>query len=330
MIRRRDFITLLGGAAAAWPFAARAQQRRTGPVIGMLGGGRSEVYAARVAAFKQALKEAGFVEGQNVTLEFRWANDEYEQLPSLAAELVHAHVALIAAIGNNLVARATKRETTTIPIVFANGADPVAAGLVPSLNRPSGNITGVTTISGEVVPKRLQLLHDLVPNIKMFGCLVNPDNPAGIRAFLELAQNTVHALGGGTIHVGLARTVGDFDAAVASVVQKGAAALFLTPDALFNSAQRLIALAAQHRTPMIFNSTEATRAGGLMSYSASFTDAYRQAGLYAARILKGEKPADLPVLQPTKFEFVFNRQTARTLGIEVPPTLLAIADEVIE
>jgi putative ABC transport system substrate-binding protein len=331
-MQRRSFLTLLGGAAAAWPLAARAQQAAM-PVIGILGGGRAEIYASRVAAFRQALKDAGFVEGQNVTLQFRWANDEYDRLPDLATELVRARVTLIAAIGNNLVAHAAKSATSTVPIVFVIGADPVYQGLVASLNRPSGNITGVTTLAGDVIPKRLQLLHDLAPNIKIFGCLDNPDNvrprSSDGRTALEFVQDTVRVLGG-TVHVASARRVDDFDIAVASVVQKGAEALFTTADALFNSAQRLIALAAQHRIPMIFNSTEATRAGGLMSYSASFSDAYRQAGLYAGRILRGDKPADLPVQLPTKFEFVINLSTARALGIEVPPTLSALADEIIE
>jgi putative ABC transport system substrate-binding protein len=331
-IQRRDFLTLLGASAATWSLPARAQQR-TRPVIGILGSSTVESDVARLPAFMQALKETGFVEGQNVAIEPRWANDDYDRLPEMAADLVRARVALIVAIGNSLPARAAKSATTTIPIVFAMGADPVQLGLVASLSRPGGNITGVTGLSVDANQKRLQLLHDLVPGAKVFGHLVNPDNLApssGGRTVIELAQDTAR-IWGATIQVAHARTVGDFDAAFASLAEKRIDALVIGSEALFVSGRdRLVALAAQYAMPAVFAATESARAGGLMSYSDSFTDRYRQAGLYAGRILKGERPADLPVQQPTKFEFVINLKTAKALGIEVPPTLSALADEIIE
>jgi putative ABC transport system substrate-binding protein len=332
-MKRREFITLFGGAAAAWPIAARAQQRPAIPVIGILGNSTAESDVARLPAFMQALKESGFVEGQNVAIESRWANDNYDRLPEMAADLVRARVALIVAIGNSLPARAAKSATTTIPIVFVMGADPVQLGLVASLNRPGGNITGVTGLSVDANPKRLQLLHDLVPSAKVFGHLVNPDNLApssGGRTVLELAEDTAR-IWGVMIEVAHARTIGDFDAAFASFKEKRIDALVIGSEALFLSGRdRLIALAAQYAMPAVYAATESARAGGLMSYSDSFEERYRQAGLYAGRILKGEKPADLPVLQPTKFEYLINLKTAKTLGLIIPPGLLAIVDEVVE
>jgi ABC-type uncharacterized transport system substrate-binding protein len=331
-MQRRDFITLLGGGAAAWPLAARAQQPAM-PVIGILGSGKAEGWAIRTAAFMQGLKEAGFVEGQNVAIEARWADDQYDRLPSMAAELVRARVALIAALGNSVPARAAKSATTTIPIVFAMGADPVQLGLVASLNRPGGNITGDTVLSVDMSPKRLQLLHDLVPSAKVFGHLVNPDNLAPSsdgRTVIELAEDTAR-MWGVTVQVAHVRTAGDFDAAFATLAEKRIDALVVGSEALFvTHHDRVVALAAQYAMPAVFAHTEAARAGGLMSYTASTTESFRQAGRYTGRILKGEKPADLPVLLPTKFEFVINLKTAKTLGLTIPPGVLAIVDEVIE
>ena len=332
-MKRRDFIALLGGAATAWPLAARAQQR-TLPVIGILGDSTAESVTTRLLAFMRGLKETGFVEGQNVAIEFRWANDDYDRLPELAADLVRRRVSLIVTLGTNLPARAAKSATTTIPSVFFMGADPVQLGVVASLNRPGGNITGVSGLGIDLIQQRLQLLHDLVPNAKAFGLLLNPDNlgptsSAG-RTNLELAQDAMR-IWGGTVHVTHARTVADFDAAFASLAEKRIGALVTGADALFNSGrERLVALAAQYAVPMVYVSRESAVAGGLMSYSASATDGLRQAGLYAGRILKGEKPADLPVQLPTRFELVINLKTAKAIGLTIPETFLVRADEVIE
>jgi putative ABC transport system substrate-binding protein len=325
MMRRRDFITVFGGAAAAWPLAAHAQQPAR-PVVGVLSSSVANSYTFLMAAFMQVLKEAGFNDGQNLAVEQRWANNRYDRLPEMAAELVRARVSLILAIGNNLPTRAAKAATSTIPIVFVMGANPVALGLVASFNRPGGNITGVTTIVVDILQKRLQLLHDLVPNARRFGYLVNPDNPERV----ELAKNTVRTWGG-TIDVASARTVPDFDAAFAEFAERHVEAVVISGDALFASEPaRLFRLAAQYALPVIYASAASVRAGGLMSYSADIGDAFRQAGLYAGRILKGAKPADLPVVQPTKFTLAINLKTARALGLTVPDTLVAIADEVIE
>ena len=332
-MRRREFITFLGGAVAGWPLAARGQQR-TLPVIGILGNATAVSLATRLPAFMQGLKETGYVEGQNLTIEYRWANNEVERLPDMAADLVRRRVSLIATLGTNLPARAAKSATTTIPIVFFMGADPVQLGVVPSLNRPGGNITGVSGLGIDLIQKRLQLLHDLVPNAKVFGLLLNPDNlgpssSAG-RTQIELAEDAVR-MWGGTLQVGYTRTVGDFDAAFASFAERRIDALVTGADGVFNSdRERLVALAAQHAMPMVYPSRALAIVGGLMSYSANFADGSRQAGLYAGRILKGEKPADLPVLLPTKFEFIINLKTAKTLGLTIPPGLLAIVDEAIE
>jgi putative ABC transport system substrate-binding protein len=329
-MKRREFIGLVGGAAA-WPLAARAQQRML-PVIGVLSSTTAAVFASRHAAFMQGLKETGFVEGQNVAIEWRWADDQYDRLPDLAADLVRRRVSLIAALGNNLTALAVKSATTTIPIVFTNGADPVRIGLVASLNRPGGNITGVTTQAADSI--RLQLLHDLVPNAKVFGFLTNPDSAgatsSGGYTQVELVENTVRNWGV-TLQVAYARTIGDFEAAFASLATKRIDALAVSADALFNSGrERVVALAAQHAMPAVYFGREFVIAGGLMSYGSSLIDTNRQAGLYVGRILKGEKPADLPVLLPTKFEFVINLRTAKTLALTINPGLLAIVDEAIE
>jgi putative ABC transport system substrate-binding protein len=331
-MNRRKFITALGGAAA-WPLAARAQQAAM-PVIGILGSATAEVNAPFVSAFMQGLKDTGFVEGQNIAIDAHWANDQYDRLPAMAAELVRARVALIFATGNNLPTRAAKNATSTIPIVFAMGADPVQLGIVDGLSRPGGNITGVTSLAADQIQKRLQLLHDAVPTAKVFGLIINPDqsgrNSSGRRTPVELAQDAVSSWGG-TIEVGQARTVNDFDAAFASLAEKQINALATQADTLFRSGhERLVALAARYAIPMISAVQASTRVGGLMSYSANPTDNLRQAGRYAGRILKGEKPAELPVLLPTKFEFVINLKTAKALKLEIPPFLVALADEVIE
>jgi putative tryptophan/tyrosine transport system substrate-binding protein len=323
-MRRREFIAGLG-SAAAWPVVARAQQPKM-PVVGVLGSAVANSYGFLMAAFMRVLKEAGFNEGQNLAVEQRWANNRYDRLPEMAADLVRARVSLILAIGNNLPARAAKAATSTIPIVFVMGANPVALGLVASFNRPGGNITGVTTVIVDILQKRLQLLHDLVPNARRFGYLVNPDNPDRF----ELAENTVRAWGG-TLEVAYARSAADFDAAFAEFSKRHVEAVVISGDALFaTEPERLFQLATQYAVPVIYGSAASVRYGGLMSYSADIGDAFRQAGRYAGRILKGEKPADLPVVQPTKFTFAINLKTAKALGLVVPETLLATADEVIQ
>jgi putative ABC transport system substrate-binding protein len=331
-IRRREFITLLGGTAA-WPLAVRAQQR-TLPVIGILGNTTAQAVANRMPAFIHGLREIGFAEGQNVVIESRWADDQYDRLPELAADLVRKRVSLIVTLGTNLPARAAKGATTTIPIVFSMGADPVQLGVVASLNRPGGNITGVSGLGIDLIQKRRQLLHELVPNAKAFGLLLNPDNigpssSAG-RTQIELAQDAVQVWGG-SLQVAYTRAVGDFDAAFAGFAKKRIDALAHGADGLFGSnRERLVALAVQYAMPMVSTGRDFALAGALMSYSADPMDNFRQVGLYAGRILKGEKPADLPVLLPTKFELVVNLKTARMLGLTVPPPLLAIADKMIE
>jgi putative ABC transport system substrate-binding protein len=332
-MRRRDFIAGIAGSAVAWPLAASAQQPRP-PVIGILGSTTAEAVAPLLRAFMQGLKDTGFVEGQNMAIEAHWANDQYDGLPAMAGELLRARVALIATIGNSLPARAAKNATSTIPIVFVMGADPVQLRIVDGLSRPGGNITGVTTLASDQVQKRVQLLHDAAPAAKVFGLIINPDNFGRTssvgRTPVELTQDAVSSWGG-TIEVAKARTVGDFDAAFASLVERRIDALTTTSDQLFNSNyERLVALAARYAIAMILGAAASTKAGGLMSYTASAADSSRLAGRYAGRILKGEKPADLPVLLPTKFEFLINLKTAKALGLTIPDKLLAIADEVIE
>jgi putative ABC transport system substrate-binding protein len=327
-MNRRTFIAAVGGAAV-WPLVARAQQRRI-PAIGILGSTTAASTAPTIVAFMQGLKETGFVEYENVALEERWADDQYDRLPEMAADLVRAGVSLIATFGNNLPARAAKAATSTIPIIFRMGADPVALGLVASLGRPGGNITGATDVTPNLVQKRLQLLHDLLPTAKRFGYLVNPNNPADVGGTVSPASDAVRGWGG-TVEISYTGAVRDFDAAFRDFAAHGVEAIATGGDALFGSGRgRLVELAAQHAVPMIHYSVLAVRAGGLMSYNARPLPLSRQIGVYAGRILKGEKPADLPVLQPTEFEFVFNLRTARALGLTVPSGLLAIIDEVIE
>jgi len=324
-MKRRDFITLLGGAAA-WPLVLLAQQP-TVPVIGFLGSTSAEGYVPFVAAFRQGLKEGGYTEGQNVAIEYRWAGDRYDRLPALAADLVQRRVAVIAAASGPST-RAAKAATSTIPIVFSTGVDPVETGLVASLNRPGGNLTGVTNVSIEIVGKRLELFRQLLPAAKVVAVLTNATQPALETQvkYLEAAARILDL----RLDFLNAATEGELDLAFTSVAERRADALLVTDDPFFvGRRDQIVALAARNAVPAIYTFRDFTAAGGLMSYAASLVDMYRQIGLYTARILKGEKPADLPVMQPTKFELVINLKTARALGLTVP-TLRAIADEVIE
>jgi putative tryptophan/tyrosine transport system substrate-binding protein len=328
MSTRREFITLLSGAAA-WPLALHAQQQVM-PVIGWL---NSETpkggYATYAAAFRQGLNESGFVEGRNVTIEYRWAEDHADLLPALAAELVRRQVAVIAAAGTaaTLVAKAA---TTTIPIVFSTAADPVAEGLVASLSRPGGNATGVTNLGTELVQKQIEKLHLMVPKATIIAALVNPINPVLAEPAMKEAQTAGRALGL-QVHIIQASTERDIDAAFATLVQLGAGGLVICPDPLLTSRRGQIAtLAIRHGMPAIFYTRDFPAAGGLMSYGVSVADGYRQVGIYAARILKGERAGDLPVQQSTKFEFAINLTTAKVLGLDVPFYLQQLADEVIE
>jgi putative tryptophan/tyrosine transport system substrate-binding protein len=330
-MRRRDVIALLGGAAAPaglLPRAVKAQQPAI-PVVGYLGNGSPEATAHLVAAFRKGLSETSYVEGQNVAIEFRWTHNDNNRLPELAADLVRRRVAVMAAPGSIATALAAKAATATIPIVFSAGADPVQMGLVASLNRPGGNVTGVSTMNNELVGKQIGLLHELLPGAERYAALVNSNNPASAAMIMD-ARTAVAAIGR-QIEVLTVSTNGDIDAAFASLMQKRVEALLVAPDPLFtNRRVQLQSLATRHAVPTIFSLRENAEAGGLMSYGSSITDLFRQTGIYVGRILKGEKPSDLPVMRATRFEFIINLQTARTLGIDVPPGLLAIADEVIE
>jgi putative ABC transport system substrate-binding protein len=324
-MRRREFIMLLGGATA-WPLAARAQQAAL-PVVGFLNSGSPESYPHNVSEFRLGLREAGFVEGRNVAIEYRWAEDRTDRLQGMAAELVRRQVTVIFA--NGPAALPAKAATTTIPIVFTSAVDPVAVGLVDSLNRPGGNVTGVTTLNVEVAPKHLELIHELVPTATIVAALINPTGPG--------AENQTRDLPRAASRLGLqlrvlhASTERDFDAVFANLLQLRAGALVIGINAFFSGrAAQLAALTVRHAVPAIFSLREFAAAGGLMSYGGSFAEAYRLAGVYTGRILKNEKPADLPVQQSTKVELIINLKTARALGLTIPLPLLGRADEVIE
>jgi putative ABC transport system substrate-binding protein len=324
-VRRREFITLLGGAAA-WPLAANAQQPAM-PVIGFLRSATLADVPHWVTAFRQGLKEAGFVEGQNVAIEYRSAEDRHDRLSALVAELIRRQVAVI--VGNTPAALAAKAATTMVPIVFATGGDPVRDGLVASLNRPGGNVTGVAFFSGVIGAKRLELLRQVVPEATIIAMLVNPNTPV-TEAERRDVQSAAQAIGQQLVILDVS-SERDVETAFATFVQHGAAALLVGTGGFLNSERgRIVALADRYALPASYSQRDGAVAGGLMSYGTSITDAYRQVGIYVARILKGERPADLPVIQSTKFEFVLNLRAAKTLGLDVPDKLLALADEVIE
>jgi ABC-type uncharacterized transport system substrate-binding protein len=326
-IRRRQFIVTLGGAAAAWPLAARGQQA-TIPVIGFLNSQSPDAIADRVRAFRQGLKDTGYVEGENVAIEYRWAEGEVDRLPALAAELVRRQVVVIVA-ANTASALAAKVATTTIPIVFNVAEDPVKLGLVASLSRPGGNLTGINFFSGELAAKRLELLRELLPGVTRVAALVNPTGPTAETALRDI-DPAAHAMGM-QIKVLKASTSGEINAVFATFVRDRPDALFVSPDSVFTARRvQLAHLTTRHGIPATYASREYAEVGGLMSYGSNQSDNYRQVGGYVGRILKGAKPADLPVVQSSKFELVINAETARTLGLTVPPSLLATADEVIE
>jgi putative tryptophan/tyrosine transport system substrate-binding protein len=330
-MRRREFITLLGGTAAssvAWPLAARAQQPTT-PMIGVLNAGSAAAQTSYTAALLQGLKETGHVDGRSLTIEYRYAAFQNERLPALAADLVQHRVGVIAALGGPASAIAAKAATATIPIVFVTGGDPVKLGLVASLNRPGGNITGVSFLTNALGSKRLELLLGLMPTAAAIGFLIDPTNPNTELEVTDMlaAANALKR----KLLIVRASTESEVDAAFASLVQQRADALIVAAQAFFTSrSDQVLALTQRHALPTIYQTRQLVVAGGLMSYGTSVTDAHRQAGIYAGRILKGEKPADLPVMQSTRFELVINLKTAKALGLDVPPTLLALADEVIE
>jgi len=325
-MKRRSFITLLGGAAAAWPLAARGQQP-TMPVIGFLGIAPPDTIADRLRAFRNGLKTIGYVEGENAAIVYRWTEKPVDRLPELAAELVRRPVGVIVAIAN--AASAAKEATTTIPIVFSVAEDPVRLGLVASLARPGGNLTGINIFSAELVAKHLELVRELLPSATRIAALISPSGPSS-EATLRDIEPAAHALGL-RVQVLNANTPREIDAAFATLVRERLDALFLAADPIFTSRRvQLANLATRHVVPMISATREVPEAGGLISYGANISDGWRQMGVYVGRILRGTKPADLPVVQSTKFELVINAQTARILGLEVPPTLLARADEVIE
>jgi putative ABC transport system substrate-binding protein len=327
-MRRRDFITLVGGAAAAWPLAARAQQTAT-PVVGFLGSELPGLFASRLRAFHQGLNEAGYVEGRNVAIEYRWAEGQFDRLPALAADLARRQVAVIVGHGDASML-AAKAATATTPIIFWTTGDPVAMGVVASLSRPGGNLTGVTTLGGELVPKRLELLHELVPMATVIAVLVNPTNPPTAETDSNDLQAAARTLGV-ALHFLHASTEPEIDAAFATLVQLPAGALLIDNDGfLAVRKEQLAVLALRHALPAITGSREFPAAGGLMSYGGSLNDLYRVLGVYTGRVLKGEKPADLPVQQSTKIELIINLKTAKALGITFPLPLLGRADEVIE
>jgi len=327
-MRRRDLIlTLFGGIATTWPLAAGAQVAAM-PVVGFLNSASPEAWAPYLAAFREGLRESGYVEGRNVALEFRWAGSRYERLPSLAADLVERRVAMIAATGGVASVRAAVTATQTIPIVFTIGGDPVGLGLVASLGRPGGNATGVSIVSRYLMPKRLELLRDLIPTATTIALMMNPDNPAS--AELPTVEAAIRAQGQRLLVIE-AGTENDIARAFASFAARRPDALLVSADPFFEvQREQLAALAARHSVPAMYGWREYVEAGGLISYGSSLTDSYRQAGSYAGKVLSGAKPANLPVQEPTKFELVINARAAKALGLTIPPTLLARADEVIE
>jgi len=328
-VKRREFIMLLGGAATTWPLAAGAQQPAM-PLVGFLGSASPEVYADRIRAFRQGLKEAGYVEGQNVNIEYRWAEAHTDRQPELAARFVEEQVAVLVTAGGTSAALAAKAATATVPIVFAIGADPVQIGLVASLNRPGGNVTGATSINVELGPKRLELMRELLPSVSSMALLVNPTTPALAEPSTRITQAAAHALGL-ELHVLQARGEHDFDPTFAKIAELRAQALIIAPDQLFTAhSKRLAELTLQHALPAIYEFRQFVAAGGLISYGSSETEYYRLVGNYVGRILKGDKPADLPVQQATKVELLINLKTANTLGITVPLPLSGRADELIE
>jgi putative ABC transport system substrate-binding protein len=327
-IRRREFITLLGATAGAWPLAARAQQPAM-PVIGYLGAQSAAAFASRIAAFRQGLGETGYAEGRNVAIEFRWAEGRHDRLPGLAADLVAHQVAVIVAPGGAPAAIAAKSATTSIPIVFEMGADPIAIGLVASLNRPGGNLTGVSSLNVEVTPKRLEILHEAIPTGAVVAILLNPTSPTAdsqLKQLQEAARTLALQL-----HILHASTEGDFDKVFATLLQLRPKGLVVASDTFFAThSEQLAALTARHALPAIHQSRDFALAGGLMSYGGSFVESHRQAGVYTGRLLKGDKPADLPVQQVTKVELLINLKTAKTLGVTFPLALSGRADQIIE
>ena len=327
-MRRREFITLLGGAAATWPLAARAQNPAM-PVIEFLDSGEPAGMEANLTGFRRGLSETSYTEGQNLAIDYRWAEGHLDRLPALAADLVRRPVAVIAATRTSAPGLAAKAATSTIPIVFQTGSDPVKDGLVASLNRPGGNVTGASRLSTDLIPKRLGLMAELVPKMTAIALLVNPAGHQSVAQVHEMQEPT-RALGL-QLHVVNASTEHELDTAFAAIVQSGADALIVAINPLFIARrEQIVALAQRHAVPVIFAERESVMAGGLMSYAASFTDSFRQVGVYVGRILKGASPADLPVQQPVRFELVINLKTAKALGLTVPPSLLTTADEVIE
>jgi ABC-type uncharacterized transport system substrate-binding protein len=328
-IERREFITLLGGAATAWPLAARAQQPAI-PVIGVLSAEWPDQFEKRLRAFREGLSETGYVEGRNLAIEYRWAEGQNDRLPALAVELVRRQVTVIVTAGSTPAALAARAATTTIPIVFYLGANPVEVGLVTSLSRPGGNLTGVVTLNVEVAAKRLELLHEMVPNVTIIALLVNPTTTP----LAEIMTRDLHAAArtlGLRLHVLHASSEREIDTAFATLVQLRAGALVIGTDALFNSrSEQLAALTVRHAVPAIYQYREFVSAGGLMSYGTTVVDTYRPLGVYTGRILKGEKPAELAVQQATRLELIINMKTAKSLGLTIPLPLIGRADEVIE
>ena len=328
-MRRREFITLLGGAAAAWPLAVRAQLSAR-PVIGYLGSGSPDEFVGRLRAFRQGLSETGYVEGKDVAIEYRWAENQYDRFPALLADFIRHKVTVIVAVTGTPPALAAKAATATIPIVFVTGGDPVALGLVDSLSRPGGNLTGVATLTVELAPKQLEVLHELVPTATIIALLVNPTNPTNAETISRDMQAAARTLGL-QLHVLHASTERDFDAVFASLPRLRAGALVIGSDPFFNSrSQQLVALALRQAMPTMYPFREYAIAGGLISYGNSFADAHRQVGVYTGRILKGERPADLPVQQATKVELVINLKTAKALGLSIPLPWRGRADQVSE